>query len=103
MARTPAAHQVSSVDGIILGGLLGSLILVATIQLPAEWTGHTGPILRLLVAALLAGTGLGVFATRLVRGAGRTLGMRLLTPLAVATLVVWILIAGRLVRGNGTP
>jgi hypothetical protein len=103
MARPPSAHHVSPVDGIILGCLLGSLILAATTQLPAGGTGPGGPTLRLLVAALLAGTGLAVFASRLVRRAGRTLGMRLLTPLAFCTVVVWIVIALRLVHGGGPP
>ncbi len=101
MPRRPAGDFVSPVDGLILGCLLGSLILTATVQLPAGWTGRGEPILRLLVAALLAGIGLGVFATQIVRGAGRTLGMRLLAPLAVCTLLVWIVIAVRLARWAG--
>src|SRR5215475_4811359 len=94
MSRRPSTPDVSPVDGIILGCLLGSLVLAATIQLPAD---RAGPNLRIFVAAVLACTGLGVFATRIVRGAGWTVGMRLLAPLAVATLVVWIVIALRLV------
>src|SRR5262245_27464172 len=100
MSRRPFDHDVSPVDGIILGGLLGSLVLAATIQLSAD---GARPHLRIFVAAALAGTGLGVFATRIVRGAGGTVGMRLLGPPAVATLVVWIVIAVRLVHGGGTP
>jgi hypothetical protein len=103
MSRRPSAHAVSLVDGLILGCLLGSLILAATIQLPAGGPGHGGPILRFLVTALLAGTGLGVFVVRLARGSGHTLGMRLLAPLAVGTLIVWIVIVVRLVRWGGTP
>jgi hypothetical protein len=88
-------------DGLILSCLLGSLILAATIQLPAG--GRSGANLRIVVAAVLAGTGLGVFAIRIVRGTGRTIWMRLLAPLAIGTLAVWIVIVVRLLRGSGTP
>jgi hypothetical protein len=103
MTRRPSVRDVSPVDGIILGCLLGSLILVATIQFSTNGIGRGGPMLRILVAAALAGMGLSVFVRRLVQGTGWTLGMRLLAPLAVSTLVVWIVIALRVVHGGGTP
>ena len=103
MTRRPSARDVSLVDGIILGCLLGSLILVATIQSSTNGIGRGGPMLRILVAAALAGMGLSVFVRRLVQGTGWTLGMRLLAPLAVATLIAWIVIAVRLVRWGGPP
>jgi len=84
-----SADRLSLVDGIILVCLLGSLTLGAL-------------ILRLLLAALLAVTGLVVFTARIVRRSGRTVGTRLLALLAIGSLLVWIAIAVRLAyRGVG--
>jgi hypothetical protein len=97
---TGRKRNLSPIDGIVLGGLLGSLILLATIQLPSDGGGR--PPLRILVAAGLASAGLSVFAAQIIRS-GWTTGLRLLTPLAVGTLVVWIVIAVHLVHGGGAP
>jgi hypothetical protein len=96
-----ALIQMATGSGKTLLAIASILILAATIQLPVG--GRSGATLWIVVAAGLAGTGLGVFATRIVRGTGRTIWMRLLAPLAIGTLAVWIVIVVRLLHGSGPP
>ena len=98
--------RLGPVDLVVLVLLLGALVVAATIEHPRTDEIQIGPfhLPRLLLCQVLAGVGLLVFTGQLIRRPPGSLGVWVLLPLAVGTLLVQIVVYLRVsVLGRGGP